>query len=140
MDSDTIIHNGGCHCRHVRWQVEAPSSVVAWKCNCSDCFMRGNTHFIVPRANFKLMTSSEQFLTTYTFGTHTARHMFCKFCGITSFYVPRSNPDGVAVTINCVDHGTLTHVEIRHFDGRNWEKSYDQTGITSFSKPDEEAR
>ncbi|KAK1301721.1 hypothetical protein QJS10_CPB12g01380 [Acorus calamus] len=140
MNSDTIIHNGGCHCRRVRWQVGAPTSVVAWKCNCSDCSMRGNTHFIVPRANFKLMASSEQFLTTYTFGTHTAKHTFCKFCGITSFYVPRSNPDGVAVTVNCVDHGTLTHMEIRHADGRNWEKFVDQSGITSFSKPDEEAR
>uniref|UniRef100_A0A0E0LZ44 CENP-V/GFA domain-containing protein n=1 Tax=Oryza punctata TaxID=4537 RepID=A0A0E0LZ44_ORYPU len=43
---------------------------------------------------------------------------FCKFCGITSFYTPWSNPDGVA----CVNLGTLAHIEYRHADGRNWEK------------------
>ncbi|XP_058079178.1 uncharacterized protein LOC131227398 isoform X2 [Magnolia sinica] len=134
MDSETVTHNGGCHCRRVRWQVEAPSSVVVWKCNCSNCLMRANTHFIVPSAKFKLMGESQQFLTTYTFGTHTAKHNFCKVCGITSFYLPRSNPDGIAVTVACVDAGTLTHVEIRHFDGQNWEKSYDQTSIASYSK------
>ncbi|XP_072979782.1 uncharacterized protein [Typha angustifolia] len=134
MMSSEVVHNGGCHCRSVRWQVEASSSVVAWKCNCSDCFMRANTHFVVPSTKFKLIGDSEKFLTTYTFGTHTAKHTFCKLCGITSFYIPRSNPDGVAVTVNCVDSGTLAHVEIRKFDGRNWERSYGQSSISSFSK------
>ncbi|KAL7257787.1 hypothetical protein ACSBR1_003991 [Camellia fascicularis] len=119
-----VVHNGGCHCRSVRWRVQSPASVVAWQCNCSDCFMRGNTHFSVPLEKFELLGDSKQFLTTYTFGTHTAKHTFCKVCGITSFYTSRSNPDGVAVTFRCVDPGTLTHVEIKHFDGRNWEKSY----------------
>lgn len=131
---EVVTHYGGCHCRHVRWQVEAPSSVVAWQCNCSDCSMRGNTHFIVPSSKFKLLNDSEEYLTTYTFGTHTARHIFCKVCGITSFYVPRSNPDGVAVTFKCVDPGTLRHVEVRHFDGTNWEQSYEQTSIAKCSR------
>ncbi|XP_008789274.2 centromere protein V [Phoenix dactylifera] len=134
MSAETVIHSGGCHCGHVRWQVEASPSVVAWSCNCSDCSMRGNVHFIVPSAKFKLIGDSEKFLTTYTFGTHTAKHTFCRVCGITSFYFPRSNPDGVAVTFKCVDSGTLRHIEIRCFDGRNWEKSYDQSSVSSFSK------
>ncbi|XP_041002424.1 centromere protein V [Juglans microcarpa x Juglans regia] len=134
MDSETVVHNGGCHCRNVRWRVRAPTSIVAWDCNCSNCFMRTNTHFIVPAERFELLGDSRQFLTTYTFGTHTAKHTFCKVCGITSFYIPRSNPDGVAVTFRCVDPGTLTHVEIKYFDGRNWDSSYNQTGIASLSK------
>lgn len=134
MDSELVAHNGGCHCKKVRWRVEAPASVVAWDCNCSDCFMRANTHFIVPLERFKLLGDSKNFISTYTFGTHTAKHTFCKVCGITSFYHPRSNPDGVAITFKCVDPGTLTHVEIRQFDGSNWEASYGHTGIASFSK------
>jgi len=134
MDSETVVHSGGCHCRKVRWRVQAPTSIVAWDCNCSDCFMRANTHFIVPAERFELLGDSEQFLTTYTFGTHTAKHTFCKVCGITSFYFPRSNPDGVAITFRCVDPGTLTHVEIKNFDGRNWESSHAKTGIASLSK------
>ncbi|XP_048229726.1 centromere protein V isoform X3 [Ricinus communis] len=78
MDSQMTLHNGGCHCGRVRWLVKAPSSVVAWKCNCSDCSMRGNIHFIVPSERFELLGDSKQNLTTYTFGTHTAKHTFCK--------------------------------------------------------------
>lgn len=133
-DSEIVVHNGGCHCKSVRWKVIAPSSVVAWECNCSDCYMRANTHFVVPAERFELLGDSDKFLTTYTFGTHTAKHTFCKICGITSFYYPRSNPDGVAVTFRCVDSGTLKHVEIKQFDGRNWDSSYSQTGISAHSK------
>ncbi|KAL5811825.1 hypothetical protein ACOSQ3_026775 [Xanthoceras sorbifolium] len=135
MDHDMIIHNGGCHCRRVRWRVRAPKSVVAWKCNCSDCSMRGNIHFSVPSERFELLGVSKEFLTTYTFGTHTAKHTFCKVCGITSIYISQSNPDDVSVTFRCVDSGTLSHVEIKEFDGRNWESSYN-----SMKQTDEEPK
>ncbi|XP_030445034.1 uncharacterized protein LOC115667616 [Syzygium oleosum] len=138
MESELLLHSGGCHCRRVRWEVEAPTSVVVWKCDCSNCSMRGNIHFIVPSERFKLLGNSDQYLTTYTFGTDTAKHTFCKVCGITSFYRPRSNPDGIAVTYRCVDPGTLAHVEIKQYDGKNWESSYDATGISSYSKVDTE--
>ncbi|OAY80125.1 Centromere protein V [Ananas comosus] len=118
--STEIVHCGGCHCRSVRWRVKAPSSVIAWSCNCSNCAMRGTTHFFAPSSKFELLGDSEKFLTTYTFGTHTAKHRFCKVCGITSFYVPRSTAHGIALVVGCVDSGTLKHVEIKHFDGRNW--------------------
>ncbi|KAJ4837945.1 hypothetical protein Tsubulata_015660 [Turnera subulata] len=134
MDSQIVSHTGGCHCGRVRWKVHALSSLVAWNCNCSDCYMRCNTRFIVPSERFELLGDSAEFLTPYTFGTHTAKHTFCKVCGITSFYTPRSNPDGVAVTFRCVDLGTLTHVEIKQYDGKNWESSYSQTGIALCSK------
>ncbi|KAL5547181.1 hypothetical protein UlMin_006868 [Ulmus minor] len=134
MDLELVTHKGGCHCRNVKWLVQAPAKVVAWECNCSDCSMRGNTHFVVPAERFELLGDSEQFLATYTFGTHIAKHTFCKVCGITSFYYPRSNPDGVAVTFKCVDPGTLTHIEVNYFDGRNWESSYKQSSIASCSK------
>ncbi|XVE64150.1 hypothetical protein DITRI_Ditri07aG0078800 [Diplodiscus trichospermus] len=134
MASKLVVHSGGCHCRKVRWHVQAPSSIVAWKCNCSDCCMRGNIHFVVPRERFGLLGDSQKSINTYTFGTHTAKHTFCKVCGITSFYMPRSNPDGIAVTLRCLDPGTLSHVEIRHYDGKNWENSYNKSGIISFSK------
>ncbi|KAJ8763051.1 hypothetical protein K2173_023256 [Erythroxylum novogranatense] len=123
MDLHMVLHNGGCHCGRVRWRVQAPSSVVAWQCNCSNCSMRGTIHFTVPSERFSLLERSDQFLTTYTFGTHMAKHKFCKVCGITSFYIPRSNPDVVSVTLRCVDSGTINHVEIRQYDGKSWEIS-----------------
>ncbi|KAH1105642.1 hypothetical protein J1N35_009410 [Gossypium stocksii] len=74
MESELVLHNGGCHCKKVRWKVQAPTSVIAWKCNCSDCSMRVNVHSVVPRQRFELLGDSDQFITTYTFGTHTAIH------------------------------------------------------------------
>lgn len=133
MDSEIIVHGGG-HCKRVRWKVRAPPCVVAWQCNYSDCSMRANTHFIVPSRDIELNEDSKQFLMTCTFGTHTTKHIFCKVCGITSFYIPRSNPNGVAVTVRCIDPGTLKHVELRHFDGQNSKSSFNQTGISSCSK------
>ncbi|KAI3665142.1 hypothetical protein L6452_43763 [Arctium lappa] len=129
MGLEMVVHNGGCHCRRVRWRARSPASVVAWQCNCSNCSMRRNTHFVVPFERFELLGDSEKFVTTYTFGTNSAKHTFCKVCGITSFYTPRSNK-GIAITYRCVDPGTLSHVEIKHFDGVNWEKSQNHTDVS----------
>jgi len=120
---ELVVHKGGCHCGRVRWQARAPVDIVASKCNCSDCSMRGPIPFVVPECNFQLQEESREWLTTYTFGTHTAKHIFCKVCGITSYYIQRSNPGGagVALNVNCVDPGTIKYVEIKHFDGKNWD-------------------
>eukprot|EP00965_Chrysotila_dentata_P253398 6211216-Pleurochrysis_carterae.AAC.2 len=38
---------------------------------------------------------------------------FCtRRCGISPFYCPRSNPDGHAVTFQCLDAGTVSAVEV----------------------------
>ena len=48
----------------------------------------------------------------------------CSVCGIKSFYVPRSNPDGYSVNARCLDEGTLRKMTIVPLDGRNWERTY----------------
>ncbi|TQD79865.1 hypothetical protein C1H46_034579 [Malus baccata] len=93
METEMIVHEGGCHCKNIRWRVKAPSSVVAWSCNCSNCSMRGNTHFIVPAERFQLLSDSK-----------------------------------------CVDLGTLAHVEIKYYDGQNWDASHSQSSIALQSK------
>ena len=67
------------------------------------------------------------------FNTKTAKHYFCKTCGVQSYYVPRSNPDGYAVTVACVDPGTLAKVVIQDVDGSNWEKVYQEKGFAAMS-------
>lgn len=57
-----------------------------------------------------------------------------RVCGVTPFYVPRSNPDGFAVTLWCVDRSNIRSVDIRHFDGQNWEKFIESSSITAMSK------
>ena len=117
-----VTHRGSCHCGAVRFQVEAPAVIEATLCNCSICTMSGFLHLIVPRSHFHLQAGEEN-LTTYRFNTGIARHTFCANCGVKPFYVPRSNPDGYSVNVNCLDAGTIERVEIQPFDGRNWEET-----------------
>ena len=62
-------------------------------------------------------------LATYRFNTGTAQHLFCKVCGIKSFYVPRSHPDGYSVNARCLDSGSVKGMKVRKFNGADWEKS-----------------
>ena len=84
--------------------------------------MSGFQHLIVPGSRFRLLTGADA-LTEYTFNTGVARHLFCRRCGIKSFYVPRSNPDGFSVNARCLEPGTIESVTVEPFDGRNWEGS-----------------
>jgi hypothetical protein len=117
-----VTHHGGCHCGAVAFEVDAPARLEVQQCNCSICSMTGFLHLIVPASRFRLLRGAET-LEQYTFNTGTARHLFCRRCGIKSFYVPRSNPDGFSVNVRCLDHATIEHVEVAGFDGRNWEQS-----------------
>lgn len=121
MESRLVIHRGGCHCGRVRFEVQAPARLDVLDCNCSICRMSGFLHLIVPAERFKLVSGAEA-LTSYRFNTGTARHLFCSVCGVKSFYVPRSHPDGYSVNLRCLDPGTVEDVRSAPFDGRNWEQ------------------
>jgi hypothetical protein len=120
--SELITHRGGCHCGAVRFEVDAPADMAAADCNCSVCRACGFLHLIVPAARFRLL-QGEAALVDYRFGTRTARHLFCGRCGVKSFYVPRSHPDGFSVNVRCLDEGTVRSLVIEPFDGRHWEAS-----------------
>lgn len=115
-----VTHAGGCHCGRVRFEVQAPARLPVSDCNCSMCSKAGYLHLLVPKSRFRLLRG-EEVLTTYQFNTGTARHLFCSVCGIKSFYVPRSNPDGYSVNARCLDAGTVGSMQVEPFDGRNWE-------------------
>ena len=110
-----VTHRGGCHCGAVAFEVEAPARLTVSDCNCSICRMSGYRHLIVPRARFRLLKGAES-LSEYRFNTGTARHLFCRHCGVKSFYVPRSNPDGYSVNVRCLDPATIEHIEVKLFD------------------------
>lgn len=118
-------HKGGCHCGRVRFEVDAPAKPVVQECNCSICAKTGFLHLIVPHSRFRLV-SGEDALTTYRFNTGVAKHHFCNHCGIKSWYVPRSHPDGVSVNARCLDSGTVEELVVETFDGRNWERNVSQ--------------
>jgi hypothetical protein len=116
-------YEGGCHCGRVRFRVTADLSRVS-DCNCSVCTKKGFLHLIVAPGQFELL-SGEDALSTYQFNTGTAKHTFCRHCGIHSFYVPRSDPDKIDVNVRCLDDIDLTAITVLPFDGRNWEDAMD---------------
>lgn len=111
---------GSCHCGNVRFSVEAPEVMEADLCNCSVCKKSGYLHLIVPKSRFELLSGQDK-LTEYRFNSKIAKHYFCANCGIKPFYIPRSNPDGVDVNVNCLDT-PIKQVNVTDFDGQNWEQ------------------
>jgi len=119
--NEPVTYQGGCHCGAVRFSVIVDKH-EADDCNCSICRKKGFLHLIVSPDQFTLHSGAEV-LTTYTFNTHTAKHTFCRICGIHPFYRPRSHPNAIDVNLRCLDGDVLSHFRIVPFDGANWEEN-----------------
>jgi hypothetical protein len=105
----------------VRFTARLPElPVPALDCNCSICRRTGFLHIIVPHEDFVLESGAGE-LTSYRFGTGAAEHLFCRICGVKSFYQPRSHPEAWSVNAHCLDQPVKLAIE--HFDGANWEKA-----------------
>ena len=126
-----ITHRGGCHCGRIKYEVVAPAKIKVHQCNCSICSKSGYLGLLVPKERFKLLCGEEH-LMTYTFNTGVAKHLFCCRCGIKSFYVPRSHPDGYNINARCLDPTTIEKMEIIPVDGQNWEKRHPKGRAESF--------
>ena len=85
----------------------------------------------MPKERFKLL-QGEASLSTYSFNTGVAQHHFCSHCGVKSFYVPRSHPDGINVNAHCLDPGSVTSMTTKSFDGQNWEQQFPKGRAESF--------
>jgi len=113
---------GSCHCGAVTFEVLAPDEVEVIDCNCSMCSRTGYLHLIVPKERFRLLSGKRK-LATYQFNTNQAKHLFCSVCGIKSFYVPRSHPDGYSVNFRCLSADDFKSILTTEFDGKNWEEN-----------------
>ena len=102
-----------------------PGECQVRSCNCSICRQSGFIHLIVEKDDFVLKRGQED-ISDYRFNTGTARHLFCRHCGIKSFYIPRSHPDGYSVNVNCIDLHPDIKLETRAFDGKNWSRNIDE--------------
>lgn len=114
--------SGGCHCGAVRFEALVPGEGRLLSCNCSICSKTGFLHLIVPLAQFRLL-QGEDSLIEYRFGTGTARHLFCRTCGVKSFYHPRSHPGSVSLNAHALDGDAWRALPVEPFDGRNWEQA-----------------
>jgi hypothetical protein len=112
-------YRGFCHCGRVTFEVEAEIKSVT-ECNCSMCKRKGALYHTVEADRFRIL-SGEDALTAYRFNTETATHYFCRYCGIHPFHRPRIAPERWTVNARCLDDVDLAALEVRLFDGQNWE-------------------
>ena len=112
-------YQGSCHCGRVTFEVRANLEYVV-DCNCSLCRRRGALWHGASDANLRILTG-EADLVLYQFNTNTAKHYFCSHCGVHSFTRPRLDPSRWAVNVRCIDGVDLLSIEVRPFDGADWE-------------------
>ncbi len=119
-------YTGRCHCGDVHFRVEGDLAGLE-VCNCSICRRTGYLHWYVAPERFHL-ASPEAAVATYTFGTHTARHHFCRRCGVSSYRRARSNPDQVDVNVRCLEGVDAERLAFARFDGEHWEEAITRRG------------
>ena len=123
MDIFKKKYLGGCHCKKVLFEFTSLIKVKLIKCNCTICKPLRYLHLIIPHKDFKLISNIKN-MQTYQFGTKKAKHFFCKFCGIKSFYQPRSHQNAYSISYNSIKNPPKIN-QIIKFDGSNFEKNLD---------------
>ncbi|MGB3462851.1 MAG: GFA family protein [Rhodanobacter lindaniclasticus] len=112
---------GACHCRAITFSVKGPIS-TAVRCTCSFCSAIGALWHTTNDAGLTL-ASGEDALQMYQFGTMTAKHYFCRHCGVHPFSRPRLNPEIWVVNLHCVPIVDLEPSSISIFDGAHWDEA-----------------
>ena len=117
-------YHGSCDCGAVKFEVTTKITKIS-KCNCHICTKKGIIHHLVEQNQFNLISGKDD-LSLYQFGTMTAKHFFCKHCGIHSFYNPRTHPEKISVNVRCLDDFDIKKEApiIVTFDGQNWEEAF----------------
>lgn len=108
-------YEGSCHCGSVRFQVETDFPELTM-CNCSICRRRNALMVKVHEDRFRLLAGAES-LTEYQFHTRTARHFFCRVCGIYTFHRKRVTPDFFGINVHCLQDFDPSGIPVRQAVG-----------------------
>jgi hypothetical protein len=108
-------YHGSCHCGAVEYEADIDLT-QATRCNCSICRKKNALMHRVPPERFRLLKGKDN-LTLYQWNTGTAKHYFCKTCGIYPFHQPRAAPTEYSVNVACLDGVDLKSLKINEFDG-----------------------
>ena len=96
-----MLHKGSCHCKAIEFEIESDLDKIM-QCNCSICIRKNAKMCMVSKDSIQIIKGKEN-LTSYKFNTMIAEHFFCKNCGIYTHHNRRSDPNGVAINIGCID-------------------------------------
>lgn len=108
-------YQGACHCGAVRFEIETDFPELTM-CDCSLCKRRNALMVRVHESRFQML-AGEEFLTEYQFHTRTARHYFCRICGIYPFHRKRVTPDFLGINVHCLEGVSLEGIPVRQTPG-----------------------
>ena len=91
---------GSCHCGAVHFEVDGGIEEYR-RCNCSICRRKGAIMVTARKADFRLVAGADN-LSLYQWNTNTARHYFCKTCGIYTHHWRRSAPQ-YGFNLGCIE-------------------------------------
>jgi hypothetical protein len=114
-------YKGSCHCGKVLFEIDTVLD-KAGTCNCSICRRRNAVMHRVPADQFRLIQGEDN-LALYQFNTGTAKHYFCRTCGIYPFHRPRVAPDQFTVNVYCLEGVTSEEIAAlpkNVFDGKSF--------------------
>jgi hypothetical protein len=108
-------HAGSCHCGAVRFEIETDFPELTM-CDSSMCRRRNALMVKVHESRFRLLAGSNA-LTEYQFHTRTARHYFCKVCGIYPFRRKRVMPHHLGINVHCLEDFAADGIPVRRASG-----------------------
>jgi hypothetical protein len=113
-------YNAACHCGTVKFRVRLTDEFNSIRrCTCSYCRMRGAIAVTAQLADIAFVKGEDN-LTLYQFHTETAKHYFCKTCGIYTHHQRRSNPNQFGVNVACIEGiSPFDFPEVQVIDGSN---------------------
>ncbi|MCU7810686.1 MAG: GFA family protein [Candidatus Thiodiazotropha sp. (ex Notomyrtea botanica)] len=113
-------YEGSCHCGAVRFSFEGEEVTKGLRCTCSLCSRKGAmmSTQVIPVDQFRIEAEVDA-LGLYQFGAKTAKHYFCKICGIYTFHETARVPGHMRANLGCVAGVDIFELEAEIFDGKH---------------------
>jgi hypothetical protein len=113
-------YQGSCHCGAIKFSYSGEKIEKGLRCNCSICSRKGAmmSMQVIPEDKLDI-TASENALGLYQFGQKTAKHFFCKQCGIYPFHETARAPGHYRVNLGCIEGIDTFALQADVFDGKH---------------------
>ena len=110
--------DGECHCGAVTFVIDLAQPIEQInRCNCSICSKKGAVMVSVPMSAVTISRGADK-LSLYEWNTNSAKHYFCRVCGIYTHHQRRSRPDHYAVNVACFnDKSPILGLPVGVLDG-----------------------
>lgn len=116
----TVHYEGSCHCGAIKFSYDGEKIDRGLRCNCSMCARKGAimSTEVIAGDNLKI-TADDDAIGLYQFGAKTAKHYFCRNCGIYTHHETARFPGHYRVNLGCIDGLESTQLEADLFDGKH---------------------